>query len=156
MIIAHQRLKCVMPVVAAMCSCSVSGSAFSRHRCIGVLSKRHRKYEECQLSAGAVFSAKRARCSARGGGRDTYSRNPSVIHGRVSPFTGAGSMLLTWEPKPSSVSTFINIVPLFQPVCFCSVRASAMHLFWRRSASDNGVTELRREIIPMAFKRQAC
>jgi len=104
-----------------------------------LLSKRHRKYEECRLSAGAVFGAKRARCSARGGSRDTYSRNPSVIHGTGSPLTGAGSMFLTWEPTPSSVSTFIYVAPPFQPVCFCSVRASAKHLFWRRSASDNGV-----------------
>ena len=65
MIIAHQRLKCVMPVVAAMCSCSVSGSAFSRHRCRnrGTVGGRKNQTRKWVWWSGAPLVRERFFCS---------------------------------------------------------------------------------------------
>ena len=65
MLIAHQRLKCVMPVVAAMCSCSVSGSAFSRHRCRnrGTVGGRKNQTRKWVWWSGAPLVRERFFCS---------------------------------------------------------------------------------------------
>ena len=133
-----------------------------------LLSKRHRKYEECQLSAGAVFGAKRARCSARGGSRDTYSRNPSVIHGTGSPLTGAGVCFshgsqsrFRCRHSYMSLHLFSRCVSVVlaraQSICFGEeLRRDIVSVVLARAQSICFGEELRCDIIPMAFKRRAC
>ena len=103
-----------------------------------------------------------------GGSRDTYSRNPSVIHGTGSPLTGAGVCFshgsqsrFRCRHSYMSLHLFSRCVSVVlaraQSICFGEeLRRDIVSVVLARAQSICFGEELRCDIIPMAFKRRAC